>query len=107
MTRDDTTYWVCVDCLMMAAGYDEHELGREYPTDPAPLSRVPEGHAVVTGLMASEHDTPCGSFNSALSEFLGGECECDRRTFGTWPCDGCGSPLAGERHALTVWSVTR
>jgi hypothetical protein len=35
----------------------------------------------------------------------GDECECDEITFGTSPCRGCGSTLAGSRHALTYWTT--
>lgn len=31
------------------------------------------------------------------------ECDCERNTFSTSQCEGCGSWLHGERHALTLW----
>lgn len=35
----------------------------------------------------------------------GYECECDTNTFSKSQCDGCGSFLAGARHAMTLWKA--
>lgn len=96
-TQQHYTYWVCEDCYLTHAGYDEHELGRTL--DREPLSRIPVGAEVTAGLMADEHDGDCPNFG----EWIGAECDCEHRDF-TWSdCDGCGSSLGGSRDALTVW----
>lgn len=33
------------------------------------------------------------------------ECDCETNTFSTSQCEGCGSHLAGERHAMTLFKI--
>lgn len=90
-TETATTYWVCEDCLMAQAGYDEHELGRAFECDP--LNLIPADAVVTDGLLREEHD--CDGEP---------ECDCETVDFSRSSCDGCGSHLAGSRYALTVWT---
>jgi hypothetical protein len=93
------TYWVCVDCY-----YAHNGIAFRGNPDCLPLSLITG--EVTSGLVSAEHNTPCGSFDSAGGDFLGGECECEQIIF-TWaPCDGCGSHLGGGRDALTVWCAS-
>jgi hypothetical protein len=106
-TEEGTTYWVCEDCYLVHAGYDEHELGRDF--DREPLSMIVDTAEVTAGLLADEHDDDCpvwlGDPSRADVPVDGEECECETVSF-TWSrCDGCGSRLGGERHALTVWTA--
>lgn len=101
--RDYVTLWVCTDCYYAHNGVTEEEMGRSYPGAPRPLTLIGPEDQVTTGLMAEEHVTPCGSFESPTGDFLGGECECERVTFSWTACDGCGSTLGGSREALTLW----
>lgn len=95
--------WVCVDCLFSHHGFDDHEMGEPYPTDPAPLDLLVDAPHVTGGMTSEHHDTPCGSFDSPGGDFLGGQCECEEVTFSWSRCQGCGSNLGGSRHALTAW----
>lgn len=72
------TIWVCTDCLFAREGD-----GTENP-DREPWGLLPTAD-VSLGVLWPEH--------------------CERRDFDTAPCDGCGTPLAGERYAYTVWGA--
>ncbi len=83
------TVWVCVDCALTHAN---GECGES--SDREPLSAIPAGHTVTLGLLRSEHAPSCDSVE---------ECDCATDAFSTVPCAGCGSTLAGERHAMALW----
>jgi hypothetical protein len=71
---------LCGDCVMAAAGYDEHELGHPFSAEYPPL-----------GLLA-------GMDVSALADG-------DRPREGHFsprPCEGCGEPLAGTRFCYSA-----
>jgi hypothetical protein len=99
--------WVCVDCYMTHHGITEDEQGFPYPTDPAPLSLIGEGFDVFAGLPADEHAGDCpvwlGDPNRPDVPVRDAECECERDSFSWRPCEGCGSPLGGDREALTLF----
>lgn len=90
------TIWVCVDCLLTHAN---GECG-ESP-DREPLSLIGDGYSVTLGMLVEEHDDLCRVGYIGDSDTY--ECECDRREFSRSGCEGCGSNLDGERHALTLW----
>jgi hypothetical protein len=90
--------WACVDCMILEAN-GEMPTDRE-PTEPNPLSLVGEGFHVSLGMLMEEHQ--CGRTDWHDGE----ECYCEVRTFSTSSCDTCGSYLAGERHAMTLWRDT-
>lgn len=81
------TLWVCEDCYLVAAGYDEHELGR--PVGDA-LSLLGDAEFTLGG----PHEDDCDGE---------GDCNCERREFSWSRCEGCGSTLGGIREALTWW----
>ena len=92
MTKTETwTLWVCTDCVILLAN---DEMPPE-PTEYAPMALLDEN----VSLGGAEHE---GCDNAP--EWIGAECDCDVQTFSMSVCDGCGSPLGGERHAVTVWS---
>jgi len=91
------TIWVCLDCMLVHAN---GECG-ENPDRP-PLGEIPFGCTLTMGLLAEEHAETCqvritGSWPENY------ECDCETNTFSTSSCDGCGSVLAGERHAMALW----
>lgn len=106
ITTDYTVLWVCQDCYLTHAGYDEHELG--YTPDRAPLSLIDQDDEVCAGLPAEEHADDCpvwlGDPNGEDVPVDGAECECEQDSFSWSPCDGCGSPLGGTRDALTLFA---
>jgi len=83
------TIWVCTDCFLLHAN-------GEHPENPdrEPLSLIGPGYSVTLGLTADEHESWCD----------GDECACDHIEFWSAACQGCGSALAGERWALTLWA---
>ena len=95
-----TTYtvWACQDCLMAAAGYTEHETGTVPELEP--WTRLGEGETVSPGFGWEDHTEDCPN------RVAGGtvDCDCETQDFSTSPCGGCGSHLAGSRHAVTVFS---
>ena len=48
------------------------------------------------GTMQEEHS--CGREDDSYF----GECDCETDTYSTSQCEGCGSYLHGERHAMTL-----
>lgn len=96
--RDTTTLWVCVDCIMHLAN---GECGRCYDDDNH--NRMPPlgllaGDEITMGLMREEHSNYC---DPDVDD--GYECDCEVNTFSWSQCQGCGSMLGGERHAVTLW----
>jgi len=68
---------VCPDCLYASAnGWDENT-GRDLP-DPAPLSNLPAG-----AILSTDEENLDAHFSS-------------------YPCDGCGSRLGGDRYHVTI-----
>lgn len=119
---DPHTYWVCVDCTLAHHGYDEQELG--YAFEIEPWSSLEEGLVPLPGLLYDEHacwepmvdeqeirEYLAGeqSYRSVREteegvEFMPDECECEEIHFAHGTCLGCGSTLAGTRHAFTVFT---
>lgn len=91
------TWWVCVCCMLTAAngdcGCDSEGHGGD---GCVPLSAVPVTADVTLGGPQESHS--CGREDDTYF----GDCDCERIEFSSWRCDGCGSGLAGERHALFV-----
>jgi len=99
---DYGTIWVCQCCML------SHANGECCPDDShggdgiQPWANVDfDRFAVWMGLAADEHDEGC-EVRITGEHSANEECECDRNTFSTWSCEGCGSHLAGERHAFTL-----
>ena len=68
--------------------------------DKEPLSSIGGGFHATMGLAWDEHAEGC---ESRLAGEWRGECECETNTFSTSQCEGCGSYLHGERHAMTLF----
>jgi len=93
-TKTETmTLWVCVDCLFAREG--------ELDTTPdcEPWGLLP-GDDVSLGITWSEHDCGRETTHDMDTEC---ECDCERADFSWQSCDGCGSTLAAERQAYTLW----
>lgn len=90
------TVWVCTDCAQIQAN---GELGDDRTPDAEPLWLL-SGMTVVAGMHPRDHDARCPR------RIAGGqveECDCETVPYSTTQCAGCGSSLAGDRHALTVF----
>lgn len=88
------TQWVCIDCFILLCNGDISD-GVE---DPEKLLSKFEGFHVMPGMPSSEHAEKCPRDKD-------GECDCEDDTFSTSACDGCGSYLHGERHAVTIEKI--
>jgi hypothetical protein len=93
------TIWVCRCCMLTHAnGECCSEL--YYGQDPGhdPLSSITDGFYVTMGMALEEHE--CNDDENGIEY---GECDCETNTHSTSQCEGCGSWLHGERHAMTLW----
>jgi hypothetical protein len=98
--------WVCSCCLLEYANGECCEMhgnlfeaateGADISTEePMPWSLGWKPGEVTMGMLRSEHEEGCNPDE---------DCACEYRSF-TWSsCDGCGSPLGGDRYAFTYWS---
>ena len=95
------TIWVCQDCMLHHANGECG--GCHEGHDAEPLSAIEAPFTVAMGMAYEEHAEDC------LFRTMGGdapgdyECDCETNTFSTSQCEGCGSYLHGERHAMTLF----
>lgn len=89
--------WVCVDCYFVHHGIYESESGT---TPTCALALISASDEITSGLVLDEHEPDCPMRADQFSE-----CECEEIPFSSSPCEGCGSHLAGSRHALTIWPM--
>lgn len=83
--------WVCSDCM----------LAHHYPGEAEASGECEPWGAITEGVVTAGLD--CGTPDHYALDpdaHYGG---CERREFDTGDCEGCGSALAGERHAFTWW----
>lgn len=135
--RDAYTIWVCQCCMLIEANgeccteyapmhaddkpcfegaancYEPHT----YPVDGTapvlhggdgrkPLSQIGPDDGLAMGMGHEDHGTYCevrkqGTWPDNY------ECNCETDTFSRAQCEGCGSYLHGERHAMTVFPGER
>ncbi|MFD6249902.1 hypothetical protein [Streptomyces roseolus] len=98
MDKSYGTIWVCQDCMLHHANGECG--GCHEGHDEEPLSSIGEGFHVAMGMLASKH--PCTADYEPMQE-REHECDCETNTFSTSQCEGCGSHLHGERHAMTLF----
>jgi len=91
------TLWVCVDCIMHAASGECGSCHSSQGHDREPLNKI-DYRSSAMGLTQGEHE--CDD-----PENPNYECDCETVTFSLSQCQGCGSYLHGERHAMTEWLV--
>lgn len=95
-TAETVLIWVC-QCCMLNHANGECGCGAYYGEDPDhdPLGLV-DNSQITMGVLSDEHS--CGDPDNVYDE-----CDCETNTSSTSPCQGCGSWLHGERHAMTLW----
>ena len=117
MLENYGTIWVCVDCLMHHANGECGSCHGEHGHDQEPLSIEPP-YTVAMGMGWEDHDEDCLThvIKSLEKRFpdvdwpdvpADYECECETNTYSRSQCDGCGSYLHGERHALTLFKESQ
>lgn len=92
------TIWVCQCCMLSDANGeccadDSHGGDGIAPWSDVDLTR----YRPTMGIFLSDHSEYCDR------DDRDGGCDCERIEFSASRCDGCGSWLAGERHAFTLW----
>lgn len=101
---ENGTIWVCVDCI---AHHANGECGSchddEYGHDEEPLSAIGDNFVATAGMFLNEHADDCPRRTADIDTAVEMECECETDTFSASQCEGCGSYLHGERHAMTLW----
>lgn len=97
LTASLSTLRVCQDCYLAHHGILE-DGDPDHVPDREPLGEVPDGVTLTAGLLREAHDPWCDDPDTCSIEGEG----CEHHTFSWSPCDGCGSTLGGDRHALTM-----
>jgi len=97
------TIWVCQDCMLHHANGECGSCNDVYgPHDEEPLSAIEAPYTVAMGMAYEEHAEDCETrIQGGVPD--GYECDCETSTFSTSRCEGCGSWLHGERHAMTLF----
>lgn len=104
MSRENLgTLWVCVDCYVHVAYGECARCYSIYGHDEKPLGCIDKWHIVELGMAHEDHHPICevriqGMY---LDDY---DCDCEFRTFSKSQCEGCGSYLHGERHAVTLFT---
>lgn len=126
------TIWVCQCCMLSHANGECCPDDTHGGDSIEPLSAVESGFHVAMGMVRDEHADECAvkctcthddecAEHPAIDQVTGDprdsqhhdpsdhahpidyECDCETDTFSTSQCDGCGSYLHGERHAMTLF----
>jgi hypothetical protein len=92
--------WVCRCCMLTHANGECCADDQHGGDGVEPLSIVRVGFHVVMGIARDEHEC-----NANENDIECGEWGCETNTFSTSQCEGCGSWLHGERHAMTLFKV--
>ena len=90
---DYSIIWVCVCCMLMHANGECCSDDVHGGDGIKPWALLTSDAEISMGMVSEEHASGCDRE----------ECDCERDTFSTAMCGGCGSWLAGERHAFTLW----
>lgn len=95
------TIWVCQDCMLHHANGECGSCHGDYGHDEEPLNKIDGDFHVAMGTLSSEHSEECQ--DEQRGKAYEGECDCETNSFSTSQCEGCGSYLHGERHAMTLF----
>lgn len=96
------TIWVCVCCMLSHANGECCADDQHGGDGVEPLSAIEAPFTVAMGMTHEDHADDCEV------RVQGGwpdnyECDCETDTFSKTQCEGCGSWLHGERHAMTLF----
>jgi hypothetical protein len=96
------TIWVCVCCMLAHANGECCDNEQHGGDGHEPLSAIEAPFTVAMGMAYEEHAEDCETRiqNGAPDNY---ECDCERNTYSTSRCEGCGSYLHGERQAMTLF----
>lgn len=101
-TKETYTIRVCQCCILC------HANGECCTEDHVhePLGAIDAKDGLAMGLAAEEHSEECDVYKTG-SHPVDYECDCEHFGFSWSSCDGCGSPLGGDRYAMTVFPNER
>lgn len=108
------TIWVCGNCLHHHANGECGDCHSDYGHDEEPLSAIENGFSVAMGMGWDDHNDECLTYivNNLRVNYpdmvwpdVPGDywCDCEDMSYSYMQCDGCGTYLHGERHALTLF----
>lgn len=86
--------WVCRCCILSHANGECCDSDEHGGDSMEPLSAIKAADSVAMG---GEHNERCTEADREAG------CDCEEKTFSSSQCDGCGSWLAGTRHAMTLF----
>lgn len=100
------TIWVCQDCMLHHANGECGSCSDLYgPHDEEPLNLIEVPGTLAMGMAYEGHAEDCLWRTTWVNDVPDSyECDCETNTFSTSQCEGCGSYLHGERHAMTLFS---
>jgi hypothetical protein len=102
MSESYGTIWVCVCCLFSHANGECCDSDEHGGDSCEPLSAL-DGFQPALGMAYEEHEEDCLFHTMGSDAPDDYECECETNTYSTSQCEGCGSYLHGERHAMTLF----
>lgn len=103
--REPYPGWSCADCITLIANGEMP--GHMTDTERADFTARFEigttgtGGDITPGMLRAEHTAGCPNGDQITAGTA--DCDCETITFSGTPCTTCGSRLAGERHAVTLW----
>jgi hypothetical protein len=95
--------WVCTCCMLCEANGECCADDTHGGDSREPLSAIGPGDSITLGMGRDEHDEQCQTYTTHGAPASDYECDCENRSFSWSTCEGCGSHLGGERHAMTLW----
>lgn len=100
MPKNHATVWVCLDCIMHHVNGECGNCHTDEGHDREPLALV-RGNQPAKGMYSEEHSEDCLVRSNPTTVCY--DCDCETNPFSWFSCEGCGSNLGGERHAMTIW----
>lgn len=107
------TIWVCGSCLHHHANGECGDCHDDPGHDEEPLCLIRGRFSAAIGMGWEDHNDECLVYivNDLKNRFpdmvwpdvYSDECDCQTNSHSTSQCEGCGSYLHGERHAMTLF----
>jgi hypothetical protein len=107
INTDSVLIWVCVCCMLREANGECCADDIHGGDSREPLSGIAPGDSIALGMGWDEHADECETRTTHGAPAAEYECGCAIRPFSWGTCEGCGSTLGGERHAMTRWHDDR
>lgn len=96
-----TTIWVCQCCILVVANGECCADDVHGGDGIEPLSDIRPNDGLSPGIFSEQHSPRCTDADREEG------CDCEHDTFSMSQCRGCGSWLAGDRYAMTLFVNNR